>query len=172
MGQPYIGEIRMFGGNFAPRGWMFCEGQLLAIAENDALFNLIGTTYGGDGQETFGLPSLGGRVPIHQGTGPGLSPRIVGEFGGAAEVTLTATQLGGHTHALLGSTDPGSTPNPAGAVLATGSTVQVYRQTNPPARMAANALTPVGDSKPHENRQPYLPIRFIISLFGIYPSQG
>ena len=172
MSQPFVGEIRMFGGNFAPAGWMFCEGQTLPISEYEVLFNLIGTTYGGDGQETFSLPNLGGRVPIHQGSGPGLSTRIIGETGGVPDVTLTSGQLGGHTHALMGSTDAGGTPNPGGAVLATGSTVQVYRQTNPGARMAANAITSVGGSQPHENRQPYLPIRFIISLFGIYPTQG
>lgn len=172
MSTPFIGEIRMFAGNFAPAGWMFCEGQILPISENDALFNLIGTTYGGDGQETFGLPNLGGRVPLHQGTGPGLSGRIIGESEGVPEVTLTPQQLGGHTHSLLGSTDAGATPNPGGAVLATGSTVQVYRQSNPGARMAAGSITPTGGSEPHDNRQPYLPIRFIISLFGIYPTPG
>jgi microcystin-dependent protein len=172
MSEPYVGEIRMFAGNFAPLGWMFCEGQTLPISENDVLFNLIGTTYGGDGQETFMLPDLGGRAPMHMGTGSGLSTRIIGELGGTAEVTLTANQAGGHQHALMGSTDPGTSPNPSGAVTATGSTVQIYHATAPGAAMPSNALSSVGGSQPHENRQAYLPIRFIISLFGIFPSQG
>jgi microcystin-dependent protein len=151
---------------------MNCEGQMIPISEYEVLFNLIGTTYGGDGQETFQLPNLGGRVPLHQGTGPGLSARILGEVGGVASVTLTGNQLGGHTHGLMGSTDPGASPNTGGAVLATGSTIQMFRQSSPSARMAANAVSSVGGSQPHENSQPYLPIRFIISMFGIFPTQG
>ncbi|MBB4662972.1 phage tail protein [Conexibacter arvalis] len=171
MATPYVGEIRMFGGNFAPDGWMFCEGQTVPISENETLFNLIGTTYGGDGQETFKLPDLGGRAPVHMGAGPQLSPRMIGEVGGTEEVTLAAAQAGGHTHALLGSLDPGSSPNPGGAVLATGSNVQVFVASSPDATMPSGTLGPAGGSQPHENRQPYLPIRFIISLYGIYPSQ-
>jgi microcystin-dependent protein len=172
MSEPFVGEIRMFAGNFAPNGWMFCEGQLIAISENDTLFNLIGTTYGGDGQETFQLPDLGGRAPMHMGSGPSLSPRIIGETGGTESVTLTPNQAGGHQHQLLGSLDPGTSPNPGGAIPATGSAVQIYRATAPGATMPPNVLSSVGGSQPHENRQAYLPIRFIISMFGIYPSQG
>jgi microcystin-dependent protein len=172
MSDPYVGEIRMFAGGFAPAGWMFCEGQTVPIAENDALFTLIGTTYGGDGQQTFNLPDLGGRAPMHMGTGPTLSSRVIGEMGGTESVVLTASQAGGHQHQLSGSVDPGTSPNPAGAVPATGSTVQIYRATAPGAAMPSSVLSPVGGSQPHENRQPYLPIRFIISLFGIFPSQG
>lgn len=169
---PFIGEIRMFGGNFAPAGWMFCEGQTIPIAENDALFNLIGTIYGGDGEMTFNLPDLRGRAPMHMGQGPGLSPRTIGEVGGTAEVTLTSRQLGGHGHGLLASRDQGTSPNPGGAVLATGSNVQVYRSSSVSGTMPANALTPAGGGQPHENCQPYLPISFIISLYGIFPSQS
>lgn len=167
---PYIGEIRMFGGNFAPAGWEFCDGRLLAISENDTLFTLIGTTYGGDGQETFALPNLSGRGPIHMGRGPGLSTRMIGELGGVDDVTLT-TQQAGHGHVLLGSTDPATSPNPAGAVVGTGSSVQVFAASTNNAAMPASALSTVGGSQPHENRQPYLAIRYIISLFGIFPSQ-
>lgn len=170
MSDPYVGEIRMFAGNFAPNGWSFCQGQLVPISENETLFNLIGTTYGGDGQDTFALPNIGGRAPMHMGTGGGLAPRIIGELGGSPEVTLTDRQAGGHQHLLVGSIDPGTSPNPAGAVPATGAAVQIYRATQPGATMPPNALGPAGGSQPHENRQPYLPIRFIISMFGIFPS--
>lgn len=170
MAQPYVGEIRMFAGNFAPVGWMFCQGDTLPISEYETLFQLIGTTYGGDGESTFMLPNLSGRAPLHQGNGPGLSPRIIGETGGTPEVTLTRDQLGGHTHALLGSVDPGASPNPAGAVLARGSNVQVYVASSSDATMPAGTLGPVGGSQPHENRQPYLAVSYIISLFGIFPS--
>lgn len=170
MSDPYVGEIRMFGGNFAPNGWANCDGASLAISENETLFNLIGTTYGGDGQETFNLPNFGGRAPMHMGIGQGLSPRIIGEVGGSESVTLTSNQAGGHQHILVGSGDPGTSPNPANAVPATGATVQIYRATPPGAQMPGSSLQMQGGSQPHENRQPYLPIRFIISLFGIYPS--
>jgi microcystin-dependent protein len=165
-----VGEIRMFGGTFAPVGWAFCDGSSLAISENETLFQLIGTTYGGDGQETFNLPDLGGRAPMHMGIGPGLSPRVIGEVGGTAQVTLTSSQAGGHQHLLMGSGDPGTSPNVANAVPAVGSTVQIYRATPPNAQMPSNSLQVQGGSQPHENRQSYLPIRFIISLFGIFPS--
>ena len=170
MTQPYVGEIRMFAGNFAPAGWLFCQGQLLPISEYETLFQLIGTTYGGDGESTFMLPNLSGRAPIHMGSGPGLSPRTIGEIGGTTEVTLTRDQLGGHTHALLGSVDPGASPNPAGAILARGSNVQVYVASSADGTMAAGTLGPAGGSQPHDNRQPYLAVSYIISLFGIFPS--
>ena len=126
MAQPYVGEIRMFGGNFAPAGWMFCEGQLLPISENETLFQLIGTTYGGDGESTFGLPDLRGRVPIHQGNG-----FILAETGGAEEVTLTVQQIPSHSHPMLGATGNGPQGNPAGNVLATSTIVKLYALESP-----------------------------------------
>jgi microcystin-dependent protein len=167
MAQPYIGEIRMFAGNFAPSGWMFCDGALLAIAENDVLFNLIGTTYGGDGQTTFALPDLRGRIPLHQGNGV-----ILAETGGAEEVTLTVNQIPAHTHPLLASADLASSPDPAGNVLTQSRTagVDLYLEDTPNTTLAANSVGPVGGSQPHTNLQPYLCINFIISLFGIYPN--
>lgn len=171
MAQPFIGEIRMFGGNFAPAGWAFCEGQLLPISENDALFNLIGTTYGGDGQSTFGLPNLSGRVPVHQGQGPGLSNRTIGELGGVESVTLTTQQLGGHTHALVATQNVGNQSNPQGQLMAAGTNVLMFRTINPQIQMAANIVGVAGGSQPHDNMMPYLVIDFIISLFGIFPSQ-
>jgi len=168
MAQPYIGEIRMFAGNFAPAGWMFCEGQLLPISEYDTLFNLIGTTYGGDGQSTFALPDLRGRLPLHQGNG-----FILAETGGAEEITLTVNQIPAHSHPLLGSADLGSSPDPAGNVLATSRTagVDLYLEQTPPnANLDPGSISPVGGSQPHTNFQPYLCVDFIISLFGLYPS--
>ncbi len=165
MAQPYVGEIRMFAGNFAPAGWMFCEGQLLPISENETLFNLIGTTYGGDGQSTFALPDLRGRVPIHQGNGT-----ILAETGGVEEVTLTVNQLPAHSHPLLGSSSPGSTAGPQNAVPAKTTTGFLYILENPTDNMAANAISSVGGSQPHNNFQPYLCVNFIVSLFGIFPS--
>lgn len=167
---PFVGEIRMFGGNYEPQGWYFCDGRTLAISEFDTLFNLIGTTYGGDGQETFQLPNLIARAPLHQGTGPGLSPRIIGELGGNDSITLQSNQLGGHTHIMAASGDPGTSPNAAGAVVAKGAAVQIFRSGTPARATMPGALGPVGGSQPHENRQPYLGIRYIISLFGIFPS--
>lgn len=168
---PYIGEIRMFGGNFAPVGWMLCQGQSLPISENDTLFNLIGTTYGGDGEETFRLPDLQGRLPIHMGTGPDGTTYQMGEMSGTEEVTLGIQQIPSHTHALLASTAAGG-PNPSGAVLATSPAVDRYRETTASTALAASSVTGVGGSQPHTNLQPYLCVNFIISLFGIYPSQN
>jgi microcystin-dependent protein len=165
MAQPYVGEIRMFGGNFAPAGWMFCEGQLLPISENETLFQLIGTTYGGDGESTFALPDLRGRIPIHQGNG-----FILAETGGAEEITLTVQQIPVHTHSLLPSTAAGSQNSPQNTVLAGSPTIDMYRETSPSVALAANTVGPVGGSQPHTNFQPYLCVDFIISLFGIFPS--
>jgi microcystin-dependent protein len=166
MSNPYIGEIRMFGGNFAPAGWAFCEGQLLPISENDALFTLIGTTYGGDGQETFALPDLRGRLPIHQGNG-----FVLAQTGGSEEVTLTLQQTPTHSHPMFGSTSAATTADPTNNVLATAplATTFPYGTDNPLTPLAGNAVTPVGGSQPHTNFQPYLCIDFIISLFGIFP---
>lgn len=167
MAQPYVGEIRMFGGNFAPAGWMFCEGQLLPISENETLFQLIGTTYGGDGQSTFALPDLRGRLPIHQGNG-----FILAETGGAEEVTLTVNQIPAHSHALLANSALASIASPQGAVTAQSrqAGVDLYLEDAPQVNMAANAVSAVGGSQPHTNFQPYLCVSFIISLFGIFPS--
>lgn len=171
MAQPYVGEIRMFAGNFAPAGWMMCEGQLLPISENEVLFQLIGTTYGGDGQSTFALPNLASRVPVHMGTGPDGTTYQIGEMAGVEQVTLTSQQIPNHTHPLLASTDAGTGPNPAGNVLATTSGgISLYYEGQPDTNMNAQAIGQVGGSQPHENTQPFLCINFIISLFGIFPS--
>jgi microcystin-dependent protein len=163
--QPYVGEIRMFAGNFAPAGWMFCEGQLLPISEYETLFNLIGTTYGGDGQTTFALPDLRGRLPVHQGNGFTLA-----ETGGVETVTLTTSQIPQHQHPYLASTDGGATADPTGNVLAAVPNIKAYIQQAPTAALAAQSIGSTGGSQPHDNFQPYLCIDFIISLFGVFPS--
>ncbi|HEX8473265.1 MAG TPA: tail fiber protein [Pyrinomonadaceae bacterium] len=169
MSNPFIGEIRMFGGNFAPAGWAFCDGQLIPISENDALFTLIGTTYGGDGQETFALPDLRGRIPLHQGQGPGISSNyILGERAGVEEVTLTINQIPIHTHPLSASTGTGTQQTPQGAVSAQ-TTAQAYASLLEPVNMSSQSIGPTGGSQPHTNIQPYLSISFIISLFGLFP---
>lgn len=165
MAQPYVGEIRIFAGNFAPAGWMFCEGQLLPISEYETLFQLVGTTYGGDGQETFALPDLRGRVPVHQGNGVTLA-----EAAGVEEVTLTVQQVPQHTHPLLASTAVGTAASPVGSALAAGGSVNAYRPAPAAAVMAATSVGLTGGSQPHTNLQPYLCVSHIISLFGIFPS--
>ena len=167
MAQPYVGEIRMFAGNFAPAGWMFCEGQLLPISEYETLFNLIGTTYGGDGQETFALPDLRGRIPIHQGNG-----FILAETGGAEEITLTVQQIPAHTHAFLGSSNLATGTPPAGQVVGKSGSAAIlpYGTDAPVSPLSAQSVGTVGGSQPHTNFQPYLCVDFIISLFGIFPS--
>jgi microcystin-dependent protein len=165
MAQPYVGEIRMFAGNFQPAGWAFCDGRLLPISENETLFQLIGTTYGGDGQSTFALPDLRGRIPIHQGNG-----FILAETGGAEQITLTVQQIPAHTHPMLGSTDIANSPNPGTNVVARSGQVNMFINSNPTVAMSPQFLGPVGGSQPHTNFQPYLCVDFIISLFGIFPS--
>jgi microcystin-dependent protein len=166
MAQPYVGEIRMFAGNFAPAGWMFCEGQLLPISENETLFQLIGTTYGGDGQSTFALPDLRGRIPVHMGSGFTLA-----ETGGAEEITLTVSQIPSHSHPYLASGGAGNSSNPQNLVAArTDGTISLYLSDPPNVNMSASAVGSVGASQPHTNFQPYLCVDFIISLFGIFPS--
>ncbi len=165
MAQPYVGEIRMFGGNFPPAGWMFCDGQLLPISEYETLFNLIGTTYGGDGQSSFGLPDLRGRIPIHQGNGFTLA-----ETGGVEQVTLTGNQIPGHNHSVLASADSGNSSE-SGTYLAAGQERLVYTSTvSPTAAAAPQAVANAGGGQPHDNMQPYLCVDYIISLFGIFPS--
>jgi microcystin-dependent protein len=171
MAQPYVGEIRMFGGNFAPAGWMFCAGQLLPISEYETLFNLIGTTYGGDGQSTFALPDLRSRVPIHQGQGSGLSNYILGETGGAETVTLTPNQIPMHSHAPMGSNTGGS-DNPTNNFWANSTTGKPYSAAPPTVQMNAGTILTMGGSQPHENMIPFLCVSYIISLFGIFPSQS
>jgi microcystin-dependent protein len=176
MSSPYIGEIRMFGGNFAPAGWAFCDGSLVAISQNDALFNLIGTTYGGDGQATFALPDLRGRLPLHQGQGTGLSNYTLGETGGVEQVTLTVNQIPVHNHAL-NAASTGQVLSPLNALPAVATSTQTGVEVYGP--VAANPTTfnnqtiaADGGSQPHSNFQPYLCVDFIISLFGIFPSQN
>lgn len=171
MSEPFVGEIRMFAGNFAPRGWAFCDGQLLAVSQNDALFSLLGTIYGGDGRTTFGLPDLRGRLPIHAGSGPGLSPRRLGAKGGAENVTLTVNQLPSHTHTFSGSTAPGTQSNPAGNVLAGRAGDNTYVEDTALTAMSSSSVSNVGGSRSHTNLMPFLCINFIIALFGIYPSR-
>jgi microcystin-dependent protein len=166
MAQPYVGEIRMFAGNFAPAGWMFCEGQLLPISENETLFQLIGTTYGGDGQSTFALPDLRGRIPLHFGNGFTLA-----ETGGVEEVTLTVSQIPAHSHPLLATSTTATQQNVTSNVYAQSSLFNPYININPNVAMASAAVGSVGGSQPHTNFQPYLCVDFIISLFGIFPSQ-
>lgn len=171
MSEPFVGEIRMFAGNFAPRGWAFCDGQLLAVSQNDALFSLFGTIYGGDGRTTFGLPDLRGRIPIHAGSGPGLSPRRLGAKGGEEKVTLTVNQLPSHTHPLTGTASGATTIDPVGNAPAQG--LADYLNPRGPAvgQMSGLSITNTGGSRSHTNLMPFLCVHFIVALFGIYPSR-
>lgn len=170
MSQPYVGEIRMFAGNFAPVGWAFCDGHLLPIAENETLFQVIGTMYGGDGQSTFALPDLRGRVPVHTGQGPGLTfDYPVGDQQGVESVTLSTTQTPVHSHAFLASTGQGAANTPAGNIVASPSVTKLHRLTTPSDPLAATMIGPAGGSQPHENMMPYVAINYIVSLFGVYP---
>ena len=168
---PYVGEIRMFAGNFAPNGWMFCEGATLPIAENEVLFQLIGTTYGGDGQETFNLPNLASRVPIHMGTSPSGTTYQLGEMAGTEQETLTTQQIPNHTHPYTASTAPASSNDPSGNVLGQSGQRAIYTEDTTTTALAPTSIAPAGGSQPHENTQPFLCINFIISLFGVFPSQ-
>ncbi len=178
MSSPFVGEIRMFGGNFAPAGWALCQGQLIPISENETLFNLIGTTYGGDGQETFALPNLSSRIPIHVGSG-----FVLGQIAGEESVTLTTNQIPSHSHAVRTATagQGGGTANPGGNVLAdeTGATVNpqphtyaAYVNNANQRALAPNSVQLAGGSQPHDNMVPFVVINFIISLFGVFPSQS
>ena len=161
----------MFGGNFAPAGWAFCNGALLPISEYETLFALIGTTYGGDGQNTFALPDLQGRVPVHQGNGPGLSQRVIGEKSGSETVTLSLNQMPQHTHSLRASSTLATGGAPGAAVLAKTS-VSGYGAAPVNVAMATAAVTSSGGSQPHQNMAPYLAVNYIVSLFGVFPSQS
>lgn len=167
MAQPYIGEIRIFAGNFAPDGWLFCDGSLLPISENQTLFQLIGTTYGGDGEQTFALPDLRGRVPVHFGAGPGLTNRVPGESGGAPTVTLTTAQIPSHAHEILTAAGGTRTTAPATALLAAGE-ADLYA--GDAADTQQIGLHGAGGSQPHDNEQPVLAVNFIISLVGVFPT--
>jgi microcystin-dependent protein len=174
MSEPYLGEIRMGGFNFAPRGWAFCNGQILPIAQNTALFSLLGTTYGGDGQTTFALPDLRGRVPMHWGSGPGLTPRVIGEASGSETVTLITTQIPQHTHLMNTTASVGGQLSPNGNFLgaqARGGS-SVYSATADGTTLSASAIGVAGGSQPHDNLQPYLAVTFIIALNGIFPSRN
>lgn len=172
MSEPFVGEIRMFAGNFAPRSWAYCDGQLLAVSQNDALFSLLGTIYGGDGRTTFGLPDMRGRIPVNQGTGPGLSSRNLGVKAGSENVTLTTNQLPSHTHTLQASSDAADETELQGHVLAsTNAPVDLYNGHTPDGSMSASAITSSGGSQHHTNLMPSLCVHFIIALVGIYPSR-
>jgi microcystin-dependent protein len=173
MATPYVGEIRMFGGSFAPAGWAFCNGQLMPISENETLFTLIGTTYGGDGQETFGLPDLQGRIPIHAGQGPGITQNYqLGEKAGVENVTLTTQQLPSHNHGWLASNDPSNSLIPTGNTLSPPLNITPYFAGNATVPLNSQSLQPAGGSQPHDNMMPFTCVSFIISLFGIFPTQS
>jgi microcystin-dependent protein len=172
MSEPYVGEIRLFAGNFAPAGWNFCDGQLLSIAENDTLFFLIGTTYGGDGESTFALPDLRGRVPVHQGQGPGRSPWGMGQSQGTEAVTLTLAQMPAHTHQLHASTHVASSHHGPGDVLGASPGTTIYGTGTPSQPMAKDTVAKVSGGHAHSNMGPSLAVNYIISMFGIFPSQG
>lgn len=165
MAQPYVGEIRIFAGNFSPAGWMFCDGQLLLISEYETLYNLLGTTYGGDGQSIFALPDLRGRIPIHFGNAFTLA-----ETGGVETVTLTVQQIPAHSHPLLAQSTPGRFSSPSGTFPA-ASALRQFTANAPTTPMAGQAISATGGSQPHNNLMPYLCVNFIISLWGIFPSQ-
>lgn len=171
MSEPFIGEIRMFAGNFAPYGWAFCDGQLIAVAQNDALYSLLGTVYGGDGRTTFGLPDMRGRIPLHQGAGPGLSARRLGSKGGAEKETLTTNQLPSHAHDFNANTSVADAAPPADKVVAKGAGVSFYKASGPNMSLASSIISHAGGSSPHTNLMPTLCVHFIIALYGIYPSR-
>ncbi len=173
MSEPFIAEIRIFAGNFAPRGWAFCNGQLLPIAQNTSLFSLIGTTYGGDGRTTTALPDLQGRAPMHPGRGPGLSSRRLGERTGSETVALTVSTIPSHTHQMKGASTPSNSNAPsAAATLGRSTGGNAYGPATSTADMSAGTLANAGGGQPHNNMQPYLAINFIIALVGLYPSRS
>ena len=172
MSNPFLGEIRMAGFNFAPRGWAFCAGQLLAISQNDALYALVGTTFGGDGVNTFGMPDLRGRLPINQGQGPGLSPYVLGQKAGTESVTLTTAQIPAHSHVITAASSGARSANPSNNLLGSGE-ADIYNHDGANAvALSPNAIAQSGGSQPHDNLQPYLCINFIIALEGVFPSRN
>jgi microcystin-dependent protein len=175
MTDPFLAEIRIFAGNFAPNGWALCNGQLMPISQNTALFSLLGTTYGGDGRVTFGLPNLQASSPMQQGQGPGLSPRYLGENGGEAAVTLLNSEMPAHTHLPRAVADNGNAANPAGAVWAEQvdgrQSTTLYSTAAPNVMMQPQAIGVTGGSQPHNNMPPYLSVTYIIALQGIFPQR-
>jgi microcystin-dependent protein len=180
MSDPFVAEIRIFPFNFAPKGWAFCNGQLLPLSQNTALFSLLGTTYGGDGKSTFGLPNLQGNVPMFYGQGPGLSLYDIGETGGSDNVSLLQTEIPAHTHSLNATTAAGTTPDPNGNLFADGDwsfqgntgKVQYYTVQAPAAQMSPLMVGFTGSSFPHNNMMPYLTLNFCIALQGVFPPRG
>lgn len=172
MSSAHIGDIKMFAGNFAPRNWAFCQGQLLSIAQNSALFSILGTTYGGNGQTNFGLPDLRGRVPVGMGQGPGLAPRQLGELAGSENHTLQASEMPNHSHALAANSNAATQRGPGGNFPAASDQRNSLYATTANTTMAATAVGAAGGNTPHNNMQPYLGMNFIICLYGIYPSRN
>jgi microcystin-dependent protein len=177
MSDQYLGEVRMFAGNFAPVGWAMCQGQLLSISQNAALFSLLGTNFGGNGTSTFGLPNFQGSAPMHQGAGPGLTPRVVGEVGGEQTVTLLQTEMPAHNHPVNADTASGTQASPIGGVWAEAKKGKNAANHYVPSSasnvpMSPNALTAAGGNEPHNNLQPYLTVTFIIAMVGIYPTRS
>ncbi len=175
MSEPFLGQISMFGGNFAPAGWTFCNGQLLAIAQNQALFSILGTIYGGDGETTFGLPDLRGRAPIHWGSGAGLSTRSIGAKGGAETVTLTTSQIPSHDHTLLADAGSANASTPLGNAHAIGedpnrNALNQYSNVAPTSAMHADTVGSTGGGQSHENMMPWQAVSYIIALTGVFPS--
>ncbi|MEK7833321.1 MAG: tail fiber protein [Acidobacteriota bacterium] len=169
MADPFVAEIRIFPFNFAPRGWAWCDGQLLPLSQNTALFSLLGTTYGGNGKSNFALPDLQGRAPMHPGQGPGLSLHDLGETGGSETVSLLESEIPSHSHSASMSLRPSDNLNPAGLALGTGNAIYVPAAGSPGASLAPEALAPAGGDQPHNNMQPYLTLYFNIALQGVFP---
>jgi microcystin-dependent protein len=169
---PFVAEVRIFGFNFPPSGWAFCNGQTLPISQNTALFSLVGTFYGGDGRSTFALPNLQGRFALGQGSGPGLSPRVVGEAGGAETVTLTSAQMAQHSHSLQGTNIVADSGSPAGNLLGASVAAPTYRVPVNTVAMAAESLAPAGAGQPHNNLSPFVGLNFCIALQGVFPPRG
>jgi microcystin-dependent protein len=172
MADPFVAEIRIFPFNFPPRGWAFCDGQLMPISQNTALFSLLGTTYGGDGRSTFALPNLQGSAPMHPGQGPGLSLHDLGESGGSDAVTLLESEIPSHSHAMVASMSDGLFTQPAGQQFAQGVGVNIWGTSGPNTTLADSALAPAGEGLPHNNMQPYLTLSFNIALQGVFPPRS